>query len=629
MVGARLGPQEANTLPSSTNWRPATRSAIPENQRLKVCLFPGRIVAGMAVGDRARGRCRLRFEPSCGSISMLNDMTWLIDLFTQDSVAHAVLILSVVAAVGFLFGTLRVYGLSLGVAGVLFSGLLFGHFHFSIKPEVLEFAREFGLILFVYTIGMQVGPGFLASLRRQGLPLNLMAAAIVLLGVGVTIAIVVFGKVDMQAAVGLFAGATTNTPALGAAQQALKNIASVTEEAAKLPALAYAVAYPFGILGIIASMGLVRILLRIQPAAEAAEFTKQLQSHLPKVTTQNLVVQNANLDGLAIEKIPGLAESGVVISRIYKGKEVEVATPDTVIHTGDIVLAVGAQDKLEQIRLIIGVVAGIDLKTLPSRLTNRRVLVTKKNVLGKSMEELDLHEAFGVTITRISRAEIEFTPTPSFRFQFGDTVNVVGEEEDIERAAKELGNSIKQLNHPQIVPIFVGIALGVILGSWPVHFPQMSAPVKLGLAGGPLLAAIFLSRLGRLGPLIWYMPLSANYMLREFGIVLFLACVGLRAGDQFLATLLQGDGLYWMACASAITLIPLLVVGFFARLYYKLNYMSLCGLLSGSMTDPPALAFANSMAGSDAPSVSYATVYPLTMLLRVLMAQLLVIFFVR
>jgi putative transport protein len=393
--------------------------------------------------------------------------------------------------------------------------------------------------------------------------------------------------------------------------------------------LGYAVAYPFGIIGIILTMSLIRFIFRIQPNAEAAEFSRQMQSSTPKLTTLNLVVQNLNLNGLPLSRIPNLADSSVVISRVYHEGKMEVATPDTVIYHGDVLLAVGPPAKIEDMRLIIGSPASMDLRRLPSHLTTRRLLVTKKEVLGKTVDELDLHEKYGVTITRISRAEIEFTPNSSFRFQFGDTVVVVGEEEDIQKVAQLVGNSTKQLNHPQVVPIFVGIALGIILGSWPMHFSQIPAPVKLGLAGGPLLAAIILSRVGRIGSIIWYMPVSANFMLREVGITLFLACVGLKSGDQFVPTLLQGNGFYWMAMAALITLVPLILVGLVARLFYKLNFMSVCGLLSGSMTDPPALAFANSMAGSDSPSVAYATVYPLTMFLRVLAAQLLVLFFVR
>jgi putative transport protein len=556
-------------------------------------------------------------------------MEWLIELLRGDSVAHSVLILSLVAASGMLLGSVRVFGITLGVAGVLFTGLLFGHFKASINLHVLEFAREFGLILFVYTVGMQVGPGFIASLRQQGLPLNLMAASVVVLGVVTTVAVSLWGGIDMATAVGLFAGGTTNTPALGAAQQALKNLTNYTEELGKLPGLGYAIAYPFGIIGIIMTMGLIRTLFRIQPAAEAAEFTRQQQSNTPKLTTLNLVIENANLKGLPLSKVPGLTDSGVVISRIYHEGKVEVAQPDTVIQPGDVVLAVGPQHKVEEMRLILGSPSTMDLRRIGAHVTTRRVVVTKKQILGHSLDELDLHEKYGVTITRISRAEIEFTPTSNFRFQFGDTVLVVGEEADIQRVAQLLGNSPKQLNHPQVVPIFVGIALGILLGSWPFQFANVPAPVRLGLAGGPLLAAIILSRIGRIGSVVWYMPLSANFMLREVGITLFLACVGLKAGDQFLPTLLRGQGLYWMGMASLITLVPLLVVGLIARSFYKLNFMSVCGLLAGSMTDPPALAFANTISGSDSPSVAYATVYPLTMFLRVLSAQILVLFFVR
>lgn len=584
-------------------------------------------------------------------------MHWLAELFARDAatghatVAQTLLVLSLVAAFGHFLGSFKVRGVGLGVAGVLFAGLLFGHFGFKVDPEVMQFVREFGLILFVYTIGMQVGPGFVASLRRQGLPLNVLATTVVLLGVLVTLGTVYLLGIDLTVAVGLFAGATTNTPALGAAQQALQNLPAETLQAAagrlpelaglsadaaaardallKRPGLGYAVAYPFGILGIILVMGLVRAVFRIKPAEEAAAFNRLLRSAESTVTTLNLIVQNANLNGLRVADIPGLKASGVVVSRIRKGGggEIDNATPDTVLNTGDVILLVGPPARLKEMQIIIGSPTEVDLKALPSRLTTRRVVVTHKEVLGKTLDELNLHDLYDVTVTRVSRAEIEFTPNPNFRVEFADTLLLVGEPEAIEKAARVLGNSPRQLNHPQIMPVFVGIALGVLVGSWPFTIGHMPAPVKLGLAGGPLLVAILLSRLGRLGPLIYYMPLSANFMLREVGITLFLACVGLKAGDQFVATLAHGPGLYWMACAALITLLPLLVAGAIARLFYRLNFMTLCGVLAGSMTDPPALAFANSIAASDAPSISYATVYPLTMLLRVVSAQLLVLVF--
>ncbi|MGQ9808901.1 MAG: putative transporter [Armatimonadota bacterium] len=556
-------------------------------------------------------------------------MDFIIQLFTEDTVAHTVLILGLVAALGLLVGSIRIFGINLGIAGVLFAGLAFGHFGLGINEHVLEFAKEFGLILFVYTIGVQVGPGFTDSLRRQGLPLNIMAASVVLLGVLMTLVVSHFGRIDIKAAVGLYSGAVTNTPSLGAAQQALKDIPGLPDEAAKLPGLGYAIAYPFGIIGIILTMLLVRALFRVNIAQESEQIARIQRPAVPPPSNANLQVTNPNLDGLRIRDIPGLAESGVVISRILHEGKLEVAHPETVMRLGDVLHAVGPEKKLRQLQLVVGSESDVDLKEMPSSLIIRRLVVTRRAVLGKTLEELDLVGRFGVTVTRVSRAEIEFTPTRDYRLQFGDTLLAVGEEEGINRAAAEVGNSVRRLNHPEIVPIFVGIVLGVIVGSWPVEIPGMPAPVKLGLAGGPLVVAILLSRLGRVGPLVWYMPISANFILREVGIVLFLACVGLRAGDQFVATLVNGDGLRWMAWATLITLVPLLVVALIARAIYRVNYLSLCGLLAGSMTDPPALAFATNITGSDAPNVSYATVYPLVMLLRVLSAQAIVLLLVR
>jgi len=554
--------------------------------------------------------------------------SWLKDLFSQDSVAHAVLILGLVAAAGLAIGTVRVFKVSLGVAGVLFAGLAFGQMGFSINQQVTEFAREFGLILFVYTIGIQVGPGFIASLRRNGLPLNLMAAAIVLLGVAMTLLVyfAMMHRQDLPAAVGLFAGATTNTPSLAAAGEALRQAAGDGERAAqvlKQPGIAYAVAYPFGIIGIILTMLLVRAVFRIDPQHEA-ELLAAMQPRPEPLQTLNLEVRNPNLDGVRIRDLPTLGDSGVVISRVLHDGQIQVARGDTILHSGDVIHAVGPRRGLEQLRLIVGVESPIDLKGLPAAITSRRLLVTRTRALGRSIQELDPLKRFGLMVTRISRAEIELPPTAEVKLQFGDTLVVVGEEAAIARFAQEVGDAPRQLNHPQVIPLFLGIALGVLVGSWPLSLPGLPAPVKLGLAGGPLIVAIILSRLGNIGPLVWYMPISANFLLREVGIVLFLAAVGLRSGDQFLQTL-AGPGLLWMGYGALITLVPLLVVGFAARIFYKLNYLSLCGLLAGSMTDPPALAFAGAMTGSESPSIAYATVYPLVMLLRVLSAQAMVI----
>lgn len=570
-------------------------------------------------------------------------MDWLIDLFWVDSVAHAVLLLGLVASTGLTIGSIRIRGINLGIAGVLFSGLIFGHLYgrYGIAAEdiegglnshVMHFAMEFGLILFVYTIGVQVGPGFLASLRKQGLPLNIMAASIVLLGALITVGIHYVGKVDTPAAVGLFSGATTNTPSLGAAQQALKDkfahdpalSPEQAEAMIRQPGLGYAVAYPFGIIGIILAMLIIRWMFRIDTPAEVQALAALGVEKDKSLKVMNIEVRNVNLFGKTINEIPALSHLGVVISRVHRAGESFIAHGPTVLQQGDVLLTVGEENRLRELRDVVGVESTVDVRSLPSSITARRVVVTRSGVLGKSIAELRLADRFGVMVTRLARAEIEIPPART-RLQFGDTAVVVGEEQSIHAAAAVLGNEVKKLNHTQIIPIFVGIVLGVILGSWPINIPGLTVPVKLGLAGGPLIVAIVLSRLGHIGPLVWHMPIGANLALREIGIVLFLACVGLRSGERFLSTLLEGDGLYWMLMGALITFVPIMVVGVVGRAMYKLNYLTLCGLLAGSMTDPPALAFAGTVTNSDAPSVSYATVYPLTMLLRVLCAQALVL----
>ncbi len=562
-------------------------------------------------------------------------MSWLHRLYETQPIPHAVLVLALVAACGLGLGNLRVRGLSLGVAGVLFAGLGFGHLRLGVDRAILDFVRDFGLVLFVYTIGLQVGPGFFTSLRKQGLPLNLMAVAIVLLGAGVTLLIAFLVKIDIAAAVGLFAGATTNTPALGAAQEALHSLASggASIDAARLelPALAYAVAYPFGIIGIISTMILLRAVFRICPQREAEEFAKQQHAGEANLDRMSIVVNNPNLRGVMIRDLPGRAEFRVIVSRIQFAGETEVAIAhgETLVHPGDVLLAVGTHDALEKFRLVVGQKAHRDLMNAPGNVTYRRIVVTKPEVLGRSVRQLGLNQLYGVTVTRVVRAGVEMTAVPDLRLQFGDLLQVVGEEAGLQRVGEVLGNSVKALNRTNFVPVFIGVALGIVLGCLPFSLPGFSAPVKLGVAGGPLIVAILLSRIGQIGSLAWHLPANANLLLRELGIVLFLSCVGLKAGEHFFEILVRGDGLLWMGCAALITLVPLLTVGCFARLFLKLNYMNLCGLLAGSMTDPPALAFANTSAGSDAPSVAYATVYPLTMVLRVLVAQIITLFFVR
>jgi putative transport protein len=558
-------------------------------------------------------------------------MNWLDELRTAFPVPHAVLILSAVATLGLALGNLKVRGIGLGIAGVLFSGIVFGHFHLGIDHGILEFVRDFGLVLFVFTIGLQVGPGFFTSLRKEGLPLNLMAAVIVLLGAACALALTFIFKIDLAAAVGLFSGATTNTPSLGAAQQAMKSMASIDAARLELPALGYAVAYPFGIIGIIFSMVFFRAVFRVKPEQEETAFQKERHNGDAHLERMNLIIENENLNGVMIRELPGKRELRVNISRIrFAGEdEVHTAWGEMPVHVGDSILAAGSKERLEKFRLIVGDISPVDLMKMPGDVTFRRVVVTRAEALGKSVGEIGFNELYGVTVTRVVRAGVEMPANASLRLQFGDVLNVVGSESEIARVAESVGNSSKALNRTNFIAVFIGIALGILAGVAPIHIAGVPIPVRLGVAGGPLLAAILLSRIGNIGPVVWHMPDNANIALRELGIVLFLACVGLKAGDRFVEVILRGDGVLWMACAAAITLLPLLIVGAFGRLVMKLNFMNLCGLLAGSMTDPPALAFANATAGSDAPSLAYAAVYPLTMLLRIVVAQLLVLVFVR
>jgi len=556
---------------------------------------------------------------------------WFGDLYSAQPVAHAVLVLALIIVIGLALSAIRVRGVGLGIAGVLFAGIFIGHLGYRMDPSILAFVREFGLILFVFTIGMQLGPGFSASLRREGLRLNLMAMAVVVLGMFIASAAAFLLHIDPVAGVGLFAGATTNTPALGAAQETLRMVQAANPDAATLPALAYAVAYPIGILGSIFALLALRAWFRIDAEKEAELFHIEQTKGVDPLERMHLVVENPNLEGLKIADVPGRVETGVIVSRIRSVGENEprTATLETVLRTGDVVLVVGTHKNLESFRRVLGGHSDADLVAKPGRVRSQRVVVTRREVVGKSLAELGLHQLHGVTVTRVTRGYVEVTAVPALRLQFGDMLFVVGEDANLAEAARFLGNSLKAINETNYIPIFVGISLGIILGSLPVRVPNMPVPLHLGLAGGPLVVAIVLSRIGRIGPIIWYMPLNANIAFRELGILLFLSCVGLKAGEKFFEMVLTPTGLVWLGAAALVTAVPLLVVGFVARRFFALNYISMSGLIAGSMTDPPALAFANAIAKSDAPSISYATVYPLTMLMRILAAQVIVLLFCR
>ena len=540
--------------------------------------------------------------------------------------AEPILVLSLTAILGLLLGSIKICGMKLGVAGMLFSGLLLGHFGLSLDPHLMAFLKEFGLVLFVFTVGLQLGPGFFNSLKSEGLKLNSLAVIIVLLGAAIAYGSGYLLKWDIGVMAGTLSGATTNTPSLGAAQQAMATTSNGVQQA-NLAAMAYAVAYPFGVLGIILAMVIIRVIFRIDPRQELVLLQQKMAEGVSEVRRATIVIENANLAGEAIRNIPGLGDEAIVVSRIRRNSDgqTQVATRDTVIQLGDKVLAVGSPEQLHRAELSVGREVDEDLRTAPGPVTSKRIIVTHNDVVGKTIAATQISQRFGVTVSRVSRQDMILTAMPNMRLQFGDMLNLVGEEAAIDQAAKVLGNSVRQLNETSFASIFIGITVGILFGLYPWNLPGVPVPLRLGLAGGPLIIAILMGRMGKIGPLVIHMPINANTAFRELGIIFFLACVGLGAGAKFVETAFSATGLQWMALGAAVTTIPLLIVGVIARKWLKLNYLTLVGVLAGSMTDPPALAFANKLANSDYPSLSYANVYPLTMLLRILVAQMAVL----
>jgi putative transport protein len=553
-------------------------------------------------------------------------MEWLADLLFKQGVAHTILIYSLVISVGVFLGRIKISGISLGIVFVLFAGIAASHFGFNTNHEVVDFIKDFGLILFVFSIGLQVGPGFFSSFKRGGLTLNLLALCVVLLGSFIVIIIHYATGMSMPMLVGVMSGAVTNTPGLGAAQQTLVQVSG----GAEVPpiGLGYAVAYPFGVLGIILTMLLMRKLLKINVSEELNLYNKiqHPEEQLPERIS--IQVTNRKVIGETISEIISTINHSFVISRILHKGDLMPAGSDNVLHENDIVLVVAQKGAIPAIIAQIGIVSDIDLSVKSGKLISRRLLVTNHDVFGKRLGSLNLRAKYNINITRVYRSGIEIVASPELRLQMGDKLTVVGDEGSIDKVIKEIGNSIRRLDEPNIIPIFIGILLGVLLGSIPFHIPGVANPIKLGLAGGPLIVALLLSKYGYKFQLVSYTTPSANLMLREIGIVLFLASVGLASGEKFVPTLISGDGFIWMGYGAIITIVPLLGIGLFARLVLKRNYLELCGLLAGSMTDPPALAFANSIAQSEAPAVAYATIYPLVMFLRIFVAQLLILLFI-
>ena len=540
-------------------------------------------------------------------------------------VAHSVLILSLVIAFGIMVAKIKVAGVSLGITWILFVGIVFGHFDMTLNEHLLHFMKEFGLILFVYSIGLQVGPGFFSAFKKGGLTLNLLAMLVVFLGVVITIILHFVTGTPITTMVGILSGAVTNTPGLGAAQQANSDLNGI--DAPEI-ALGYAVAYPLGVVGIILSLIALKYILRINTKTEEAEAERGL-GHIQELTVRpiSFEIRNEAIDGKKIKDIRPLMNRDFVISRVqyHDGQGTELANSDTVLHLNDKILVISTPKDIEAISVFFGKQIDMQWEQLDKKLISRRILITKPELNGKMLSQLKIRNNFGASITRVNRSGVDLVASPQLQLQMGDRVTIVGSELAVAHAEKVLGNSMKRLNHPNLIPIFIGIALGCILGSLPFAFPGIPQPVKLGLAGGPLIVSILISRFGPKYKLITYTTMSANLMLREIGISIFLACVGLGAGEGFVDTVIHGGGYIWVGYGVIITILPLLITGLIGRYYCKLNYFTLIGVLAGSTTNPPALAYSNDLTSCDAPAVGYATVYPLTMFLRVLTAQILIL----
>ena len=552
-------------------------------------------------------------------------MDFLTDLFLpgQTSLASTLVLLSFVIAVGLWLGKMKIGGVSLGVTFVLFVGILMGHFGYEINSDVLKFVREFGLIIFIFAIGLQVGPGFFSAFKQGGIRLNMLAVLGIVLNVAIVVSIYyIDGTTSMNALVGVMSGAVTNTPGLAAAQQAASDINAVNTMS-----MGYAAAYPLGVLGIIASILLIKVIFRVNVNDEIAEIEREREDSEAKPYVVSFEVVNHLIEGKTLLQLHDIIHCEFVVSRLMKGDgEIIIPKSSTQIHVGDkLYIVMGAQDE-PSFNAVLGnpIQMGDEEwnEVAPSNVVSRRIIMTRSEYNGVALGALRLHKGYNLNCTRVNRAGVELLASPGLRLQMGDRLTVVGDINDIDRLASKLGNSMKRLNQPNLITIFVGILFGIVLGSIDIGFGM-----KLGLAGGPLVVAILLSRFGYKFKLVTYTSSSASLMLRELGICLFLAAVGIGAGKGFAATVFNYTGMWWVIWGFIITFVPLMVIGCIARGVYKINHLTIMGMMSGSYTDPPALAYAGGSTGSDAPAVSYSTVYPLTMFLRVVAAQALVLLF--
>ncbi len=561
-------------------------------------------------------------------------MDWLINLFTNtESVAHIALLYALVIAVGVYLGKIKIGGISLGVTFVLFAGIVAGHFGLTAPLPILTFVQDFGLILFVFMIGMQVGPGFFESFGTAGVKLNGLAASAILLNI-----LVMFGcyyiffdtsdKAALPMMVGTLYGAVTNTPGLGAANEALSSMAAVFDGSVPQIASAYACAYPLGVLGIIGATILVRYICKVKLEKEEEQLAAMDEGNANKKPYKmHLEVTNKYLEGKTLLQVHDFLNRDFVVSRLVHEGELCIPNRNTVFHMGDQMLIVCAEADQEAIMAFIGPKLDIDFEQQDQPLVSKRIVITNPDINGKTLASMHFSSVHGVNVTRVTRHGMDLFASASLPLQVGDRIMVVGPEDAVTRVANKMGNSVKRLDHPNIATIFVGIILGLIFGSLPLAIPGMPVPVKLGLAGGPLIIAILIGRYGYKIHLVTYTTTSANMMLREIGLVLFLASVGIKAGANFFETVVEGDGMLYVLTGFLITIIPILIIGPIARLKFKFNYFTLAGMIAGTYTDPPALAYANSICSKEAPAIGYSTVYPLSMFLRILTAQIVVLFF--
>lgn len=554
-------------------------------------------------------------------------MEWLNELFFGNSIAHIIAVYAFTIAFGTYLGKFKVYGISLGVTFVLFIGLFMGHVGISVDAKTLNFIKEFGLVLFVYTIGLQVGPSFFSSFKHGGVKLTLLSLGLISLTVITTLSIyyIAGGRVELPMMVGIMQGAITNTPGLGAAVEALNQ---VNYEGLSI-GLGYAVAYPLGIIGILLCFILIRLIFRIDVEKENEMMNKQVEEDAEELCKMTIRVTNHHLDGKTVGECVKLIGRKYVVSRMKDKDNLIVPAADTVVHYDDILLVVTTKNDQEAVLTFWGEIEeNFIWKDDDSNLVSRRIVITRDEINGKRIRNLRLRSVYGVNITRINRSGVDLVASPDLTLQVGDKVMVVGPLDAIKKAEKMLGNTLKRLRDPHIISLFLGILAGVIVGSIPIYLPNMPMPAKLGLAGGPLIVSILIGRFGYKAKIISYTTHSANLMLREMGISLFLASVGLSAGGSFVETIISGDGLLWVGLGFIITFLPAFIICFISRKFLKMNYGTMMGLISGSTTNPSALAYSTQTAGNDAPAVAYSTVYPLTMFLRIIIAQLLILIMV-